>query len=535
MDKTGPIVVASEPQPEGIGVPIAVRPWILLDEYPARNSIEGAVFISPEPEDGFDIKIRGKRVFVRFRKNLPENRTVVVTFGAGIRDLNGNQMSESYVMAFSTGEKIDRARISGYLKNMENPAAAWILGYPLESKPNPDPQEDRAPFATQPDLDGYFSLSFLPVGMYRLFAVEDSRRNRLWDSDRERIAFPPADVLSAEVIPPSVNLALGACDLSPPSLRGSQALHRQALRLSFDEPIDISGLGIEALNQEGNPLSIINAYFNPADSTALLLTTAMQQKGDVYSLKLTGLSDRAGNLADSISAEIPASIQVDSIGPHLTWSNPTDGETDVSLEATISLGFSEALTLIDLPRAVTLMDPDSQSVAGDWTYPQPALGILNPSGPLRSNTRYTITLVGDSLRDVFGNRSPDSLIRIGFTTIDLENAGAVTGQVTNASNDLHVVADGLDGKKSWDVMLTEDDCFRIERLPAASYRLWLYRDLDGNGRLSIGKWEPFTFAEPFTVARDTIRVRPRWETEGVSLNWDEPGSLQALEEETPKD
>lgn len=515
-----------------MGVPFDVRPWILLNEYPSRSSIEDLVFISPEPDQGFDIKVRGKRIQVKFKENLPPDRTVVVTFGSGIRDINGNQMAESFILAFSTGEKIDRSGIRGQIVGMENPSATWVWGYPLESFEAPDPRQERAPFATQPDLKGNFTLSFLPSGNYRLFAVTDSRRNRLWDSDKEVIAFPPQDVLAAEDKPPVVNLKLGLCDLEPPSLRGAQVLHRQAFRLSFDEPVNISDAEITASTVEGRTLSVIDFYYNPADSAAVLFTTAVQREGDVYQIQLDGITDRAGNRSDSIIAEVKATVPADTSGPHLTWYDPENEEIGVDLDKNVEVGFSEAVILTDLPRAITLLGSDSTVVVGKWSYPGSARGVFEPAQPLLSNTTYCLRVRGDSLRDIFGNRSPDSLAEVRFTTLDLEEVGSITGQVAGAEEGLHVAAEQFGGTgETWETVAQEDGRFSFDQLPAANYRFWLYRDVDGNAYFTPGRFNPFTFAEPFAVSGDTIRVRSRWETEGIKLFWgkEEPvDSIQIL-------
>ena len=525
--------MASHPQSESVQVPTDVRPWIRLNEYPARSSVEDAIFISPEPDEGFEIKIRGKRIQVRFKEELPENSTVVVTFGSGIQDIHGNQMPESFVMAFSTGDKIDKSGISGYLKGMKNPASTWIWAYPLESAEEPDPREDKAPYATQPDPEGKFRLAFLPTAEYRIFAVEDSRKNRIWDSDREAIAFPPWDVLSAELDVPEINLMMATYDLQPPNLRGAQALHRQAVRFSFDEPVKTTDLEIEATNQDGRRLDIVDAYQNLADSTTLFLTTAIQREGDVYSIRLDGLSDYSDNRADSIIAEVEASNSMDTTGARFAWSEPSDGQTSVDLESSVSVGFNEAITLIDLPKAVTLLDPDSAAVPGKWNYPGSSWGVFVPAEAFASNATYSVRIVGDSLRDIFGNTSPDSLVRLSFTTIDLEELGSIQGRVEESSSDLRVVAERLEREEQWEVAVQDDGSYRFERLPASNYRLWLYRDIDGNGKLSPGKITPFRFAEPFTVSEDTIRVRARWETEGKKIHWNQSPAFPKREEAEP--
>jgi len=153
-----------------------------------------------------------------------------------------------------------------------------------------------------------------------------------------------------------------------------------------------------------------------------------------------------------------------------------------------------------------------------------------PTEAFESNTTYLVRIVGDSLRDIFGNTSPDSLVRISFTTVDLEEVGSIQGRVEESSSDLRVVAERLDGEEQWEVAVQNDGTYRFERLPASNYRLWLYRDIDNNGKLSPGKIAPFRFAEPFTVSEDTIRVRARWETEGIRILWNQSPVFPKREE-----
>lgn len=523
MDVTGPRILKSHPELGAVAVDDKVRPWILLNEYPSPASVEGSIFISPEPEGGYRTKVKGKRIEVRFNQVLPTDRTVVITFGSGIKDVNGNQMDSSFILAFSTGENIDRAAVSGSVEGMGNPAATWIWAYPLSTFDNPDPRRDQAPFATQPHVEGEFKLEYLPAGNYRLFCVADVRRNRLWDSEQEAIAFPSGDFEAKQENPPETSMNMALCDLKPPALRGAQALHRQAIRCSFDEPVDISRMQITAQTADGLTLPFINTYLNPGDSTALLLTTPPQREGDEYHLRLDQVADRSGNLTDSLTAEVPAFTKSDTTGPSLVWNHPKSGQTDVAPETEIQVGFSEAVILTDIPRAVHLSDSASQEVFGEWDFPSPALGAFQPSKPLRSGETYVLNVQLDSLRDIFGNFSADSSISLQFMMVDLQELGSISGTVQGAVSLLKVVADRLDGGGgSREAQVSPTSEYKINRLPAGQYRLWIYQDRDGNGQFSYGRLDPFTFAEPFVVSDDTMRVRPRWDTEGVELFWPGP-------------
>ncbi len=533
-DTRGPLIEASYPAAEAIGVPLEVRPWVRLDEYPQPVSVEGAIFISPEPEEGFLVRVKGKRIEIHFQQPLPQDRTIVITFGSSLKDLNGNPLEAPYTLAFSTGQQIDRAAISGQIAGIDNAAATWVWAYPLEAFADPNPRRDRAPFAAQPDARGHYLLSFLPAGKYRVFAVVDSRPNRLWEDQTEALAFPPEDVMAAEQEVPELNLKLILRDLQPPKLLQAAAPHRQAIRLSFDESINAAFLHPKVSTLTGLPLSIMDVYQNPADSSAVWLTTVIQREGDLYQLHLDSVPDFQGNLADSIFSEIPASTLIDITGPRLSWSAPKEGDLEVDLSQDLLVGFDESIVLTDLPRAIHLYDSSKIEVEGTWSFPGSAWGRFHPREAWQSNARYQVLVYGDSLRDIFANTSPDSLVRFGFRTIDLAQLGSISGKIKGAAEDLRVVFVRL-GKQAglWETAAQADGRYLEERLPSGAYRLWIYQDRNRDQQYSPGGLNPCTFSEPFVLGADSVTVRPRWETEGVDLLWNPGQEAEDLNPDQP--
>jgi len=322
-----------------------------------------------------------------------------------------------------------------------------------------------------------------------------------------------------------LNLKLGVCDLDAPKLLGAQAIHRQGLRLSFNEPVLIGEARLVAKTSAeiGDlELPIISAYQNPADSAAVLMTTAIQRDGDTYIIRVDDISDRAGNRADSLTAEIPAVTQIDTLGPRISWSQPADGSLSVNPEADLLIGFTEAVTLTDLPRAIHLLDTSGMAVEGRWNYPRPACASFKPNSSLAGGNRYTMVCAGDSLRDSFGNASSDSSVSIGFRILDPQETGSVTGSVSQAPADLKLVIESIGREPfSSQAPILKDGSFQFPDIPAGDYRIWLYRDLNGNERPDAGRLDPFTFAEPFSGGLDSLRIRSRWETENLVLIWDE--------------
>ncbi|MFH1734232.1 MAG: Ig-like domain-containing protein [bacterium] len=523
VDRTGPVVLEVYPTPGSVNVPHNVKPSLKLSEWIQRNSVENSIFISPEPIDGYRVKVGDKKATIIFNSPLQENRTIVITFGAGISDVNGNQMPASFVLAFATGEQMDSSRVTGYIRNMDTPASTWIWAYPESEFTNPDPRIDRAPFATQPDVSGFFELGFLPRDNYRIFGVVEARRNRLWDVAREAIAFPPEDVQASAVAPPVVSLRMETVDLEPPELRGGEGLHRQGMRLSFTEPVRSDLMEISGQDSLGNRLSIIDITQNPADSNAILLTTGIQREGNVYQLQLNNVQDYAGNRVDSLTIEVTAIPVSDTLGPHLTWTHPAAGAVDVSPETMVKIGFSEPVTMTTLNEAIQVLEGDSIVADGIWLAAGSTIARFKSIESFKGNQTYILNINNALIKDIFGNPSPDSLQQISFSTFNADAAGSLSGQVVDPIPDLKIVAERMSAPAIVKEALVEPDGdYAFEQLLAGYYRLWLYQDSDSDGKLSTGGIDPLRFAESFSISLDSVRVRSRWETEDVQIYWPYP-------------
>ena len=366
-------------------------------------------------------------------------------------------------------------------------------------------------------------MTYLPAVEYRVFAVAETRTDRLWQSQNEALALPSRDVTASIENPPVLNLRMTLFDVTSPKLLNGIATHRQGMRLVFSEPVIGANAKVSALSQTGQTLSIIYRYQNPADSSALLLATAIQREGDRYQVRVDSVFDRAGNEADSLLIEVSASTKIDTLGPRLTWSQPATSETEVDPATPVRLGFSEAVTLTDLPRAVSLLDSSGSEVPVSWQYSYSAQCDLKPVAALVPGKPYKVILRGDSLHDVFGVVSPDSFSSINFRTSQEEEWGVISGRVTGAVANLRVLAEPLNPKaRTGKVSVGETGDYRIDNLPGADYRLWLYQDRDRNQRWSPGSYsatDSFKFAEPITLAHDSVRVRSGWETENTNLEW----------------
>jgi hypothetical protein len=139
---------------------------------------------------------------------------------------------------------------------------------------------------------------------------------------------------------------------------------------------------------------------------------------------------------------------------------------------------------------------------------------------LAPSMRHRLCLDGASLRDTLrGAAIADTQICISFVTGESQ-AGSIAGTVRGERPGVpHRVTArrAAAGGAAFHADAAQDGSFRLPAVPPGGYTLEAYEDEDGNGRWSPGRALPFRPSERFTVLRDTIRVRTRWETGGVQL------------------
>jgi hypothetical protein len=136
------------------------------------------VFISPPQLKVPDVKAIGKRIEVELNDDLKDSTTYTISFGNGIVDVNESNPLKNYQFSFSTSNEIDSLQIAGNVLNSENlnPISGLLVGvYPECS----DSIFKSIPFQriARTDENGYFCITNLKKGSYKVFALNDQNRD----------------------------------------------------------------------------------------------------------------------------------------------------------------------------------------------------------------------------------------------------------------------------------------------------------------------------------------------------------------------
>lgn len=533
-DKEAPTILSAEPQSYQTGIPAGNRFVAYFSEDIRSQGVEQLVFISPRPSDEPKIKIKGERLTIVFADSFAVNQTYVVTLGSRISDLRGNSLGSSASFAFTRGNFIDTNFISGVITNDDAPAAG--IGVALYRRFTPQRLGDLdslyPDYYTLSGSDGSFELGFLPLDDYFLLAFDDADKNELFTYGSERFGLASLPIRLSERRFENLELRMQSVDTSQSSILGVTTSPDGLVRVNLlgtNLPEEVAGhlSSIELVSfadsalrynpsalrePSGNARSKLELYFEdlPADSFILSFDFS-----EFY---------RDGRVAEAQSfAPYVFSPEKDQNAPSLqflTLDRPlAPGEKvfwtliasePVSLFSTsasekVVVGYADG---IELNYSFEALTPFSYQITAETT-PLPGAD-------------YTLEIAPSLIVDFAGNQASDSALIPVISVWPADSLGGITFSVENRhspeySSDYLIIFDRLEGAEYRSVKpITDSITFN---LPAGSYILQVAQDFDtlNSGSLFDGTLYPWRVAEPRAFYPDTIEVRPRFVTSGISV------------------
>lgn len=154
-------------------------------ERPSEN-----VIITPPQKSFPQITAINKKIVVEIRDSLIPNTTYTIDFTNSITDNNEKNPLENFSYSFSTGDIVDSLAISGRVLQANNlePIKGIYVG--LHSNLN-DTAFTKTKFEriSRTNDSGMFTIRGVAPGQYRLYALDDTNRDYMYDNPAEAIAF----------------------------------------------------------------------------------------------------------------------------------------------------------------------------------------------------------------------------------------------------------------------------------------------------------------------------------------------------------
>lgn len=523
-DKTPPELRTTFPNPDSTNVKDLEYIELKFNENLDRSSVRNQMWMLPEPPGGFEVEWKNSKTLrVKLKDSLETNRTYLLTLGTEVKDQRGNTLEKPVLLPFSTGETIDTGEIKGKLYASQ-PENTFIYAYDLEEDYSDSTIFKRKPaYYTQVSKTGEFTMSYLRFGRYRVFALSDQNRNGLYDRGIDLIGLARGDVTldSLHNAVSGVDLTLLSEDLEPPVFVRASKIHAHQFRLNFSEPVRVDKpLQITVQDSaSGDTLKVYGSAPEADDKTRVVVYTAAQSEIRYLGEVVGGVQDTSGNKLDTVNFAFTGSTKEDTVTARLIKQDPRVGAVKQPFDLEIMLETSQPLDTSTLSSAIKLTDKDSALVVGNWKDTGGTFPRYKPEPPLQRDGEYQLLIETAKLKSYRGVVLEDTTIVIPFKTFKHEELGEISGTISMPGDSSAILLDlvPFSSQKRSRHVVEPSKPYLLENIPEGKYRLVLRVDENGNGKWDGGKSLPFEFAEPFLFHPDTIKVRKRWTTEGISI------------------
>ncbi len=522
-DQTPPRLLESAPAADAVRVRTD-RLVLTFSEAVDERALRQALALAPDFERPPEVTTRGRTAEVVFPDSLRPNTTYVVTLGTELKDLRGVALREPITLAFATGDRLDRGRIAGTVRDPatgEGVGGTGVFAYALADSvaalPDslraaalPDPREAAPDYRTQTGEDGAFRLDYLRDADFFVVAVEDRDRSRRADPG-EAFAAPPrpavraADADSAGV--PELALFRTRLDTIPPEPLRVRPRSRSRFAVRFTEPVRLDTLdaAVFAVEDSVSGRAVpVEAVYADADPQQLVLRTAPMAEA-VHRLTVVrpdAVRDSSGNVLRAQPLSFTPPAEADTVRLRFLGFEPVRGDSAVTLRP----GERAAVRFSEPPDPARLAVQDETGAALPFTT------------TTEDGTRLRIVPEAEGPFRLLV-REPDSTFARRYQPFPADSLGGITGvALADSVADGSVLVEAVPiGGNPVTVEAAADGTFVLPRLPGGAVRLRAFVDRDGDGRWDGGRLAPYRPPEPLLLVPEPTRVRPRWETEVDTL------------------
>ena len=185
VDHTPPEIISISPALGATDVSVEAGGTIevLFDEYVNVRGLGSQLLVSPPLSKPIEWRMRGKAVTFTWLEPLIDNVTYVFQFGDAVIDLHEGNPTDDFIHAFSTGADLDTLSLSGAVVDAFSGSAMTrvrIFLFDSEATVDSIAKGLKPQFMGTTDEQGLFTIRYLPVGNYRVMAVDDQDRNYQW-------------------------------------------------------------------------------------------------------------------------------------------------------------------------------------------------------------------------------------------------------------------------------------------------------------------------------------------------------------------
>lgn len=492
---------------------------LTFSEYVDKRSLKDAIFISPGIQGELELDWSGKSVRVYFPEKLIDSVTYTVSIGTDVIDYNNrNRMAQSFVFAFSTGDKIDNFTAGGKIY-AEKPSGTLLFAY-RNPEDTLNPATAKPDYISQAGTKGEFLFTGLASGRYRIFAVNEEIKDKIYDPEKDKIGIPHTEPVLSEKDTgyTGLNMILITEDRTPPKLLSASMLDRNHILLTLTENLKAENLStaqfriIDSVSRQ----TIVPYYiFKGRSKNAelfLALKDSVSMSGNYY-VTVTEFADENSNITGYDAVTLTASDRLDTTKPAFTSVDPAYNSKNVDfLNAEFTFSLDDGVSIEELQGNLLLQDTLKNRTAVEISRIDDASFRVVPKTPLKPGTDYQILFNLKHLKDAAGNFA-DSVYVYKFKTLSELDFTGLSGTTSGVrvQNNPRLILESIERKQlRYITKVEENGTFDFKRVLPGKYTLMLLYDRDDDGKISAGTATPYKPSEEFLFHPEEVNLIPRW-------------------------
>ncbi len=512
-DKTPPTVVRSQPVSGATHISTEVVIKLKFSEKMIQNSVRQAITIRPEPPAGFEIKTTWKTATIRFKKSLKPDQTYLVTLDKYATDLRQNGLDGSFVLAFSTGDKIDAGVLAGQLfGDGKVRSKGRLFLYENTSRPLDSLRLEPPEYVFQPSDTGAFTLPYLALKNYTLFYHWDVNQNGRIDAGdwfgrpHSASVFPQPDSTLQQIrikpalLPPSGLRLLSVRQLSPNLLK--LRLNRPVNNIQTPDDLNLTIDGIRARIPGFAPVK--------DDDFSLLVQTASVTRRKAL-VQVNRFVDPTGVILKSDTLRVQTAATRDSVKLSVASVRFQNGSGLIIPTASTRINVQFSLPVIfnrDSTFQFRQIGSDTLELAGKISQVGTTVLQFKPDSMLPDGRKFEWRIQTRFVKSWLGATMQDTLLTGYLGTVSRDSLGSLTLS-QNSGQTLMLNIENKATSKT--VSIPSDSVTTVNNLNSGKYELWAYEDENSNGKYDAGGMNAFSRAELFWIYPETVRIRARWD------------------------
>lgn len=487
---------------------------LAFDEYIEIKNLKSGLIITPTIKGDYEFKLNKNILTLIFEEPFEPQTTYVLDFGETVQDVNERNKAENLRIAFSTGEQIDTANISGRVTQLQTgqpEIKASVLLYRLND--TLDIFKHKPLYQTRTDSLGKFHLKNIKPDRYKIYALQEGTKSDLmYNNTQEAIGMDsvPVDLVNRSFR--IVNLQTVRYDTRPFRRTQARAV-RQYYEVKFNKGLQMSEVQYADADFANKTRWMIE------NDVIRFFRTEAYKIGDSSKIYLT-VQDSAGNrITDTLNVYFADVSKEKNIrkAPFEVKEFPLSGAlvTPAIHKLKFELVFNKPVSEFSMDsidyQVFTNKDTlkKQKLTPADYSW-NPNFTRLTIQKDLGKNVKEFKMKIG---KNAFISVESDTLKgkEISYKERDPNDLATISGEVR--TDYPHFIVQLTSDKFSVEQELFNTKNFKFEYVTPGDKRIRIIGDLNNNGQWDAGNPSKGILPEPVYVFGEVIKVKPKWDYE----------------------